>query len=58
MKKNSWKVRNYPSNSKLPLQFEITLFYGIKKSSLSQRERIQKNMAQMSCKFGEIIKKL
>ncbi len=28
------------------------------KSSVSQRERIKKNMAQMSCKFGEIIKKL
>ncbi len=30
----------------------------IKKCSVSQRERIKKNMAQMSCKFREIIKKL
>ena len=29
-----------------------------KKCSVSQRERIKKNMAQMSSKFGEIIKKL
>jgi hypothetical protein len=30
----------------------------IKKCSVTQQERIKKNMAQMSCMFGEIIKKL